>query len=45
MTGQYIIGAVPVLSNFELDLARCFSFASAINFVHSFTWWSNISLL
>ena len=45
MTGQYSIDAVQVLSNFELDLARCFSLASAINFVHSLTWWSNISLL
>ena len=36
MMDQYVFGAVSGLSNFELNLARGFSFDSMFNFVHSF---------
>lgn len=33
---QYVFGTISGLSNFKLNLARCFPFASMMNYVHSF---------
>ena len=39
MTDQYAFGAVSRLSDFELKLAKCLPFSSAINFMKSLKRW------